>query len=135
MDRSADFLADSEDFLGTARDLLPHARWSKACFCAQQAAELAVKAALQKIGVERRGHDVSTLLTELQQHRPAVAPLLDRAKILDQYYIPTRCGNAFGAGSATSHYTPAQAEQAIQFATEIFEEMKRLVEGGAEKAE
>jgi HEPN domain-containing protein len=91
--------------------------------------------ALQKVGIERRGHDVSTLVAQLRPQRPVVATLLDKAKILDQYYIPTRCGNAFGAGSATSHYTQAQAEQAIQFATEIFEEMKRVVEGGAEEAQ
>jgi HEPN domain-containing protein len=135
MDRSADFLVDSDDFLGAAGELLQHARWSKACFCAQQAAELAVKGALNRLGLERRGHDVVSLMTELQQHVVAVAGLLDKAKILDQYYIPTRYGDVFGGGSATSHYTQAQAEQAVAFAREIYEEMKRIVQARPQEAE
>ena len=135
MDRSADFLADSDDFLGAAGDLLQHQRWSKACFCAQQAAELAVKAALNRLGMERRGHDVATLMAELQQHVPAVSGLLDKAKILDQYYIPTRYGDVFGGGSATSHYTQAQAEQAIAFARDIHQEMKGIVQAGPQEAQ
>ena len=135
MDRSADFLADSDDFLGAAGDLLQHGRWSKACFCAQQAAELAVKAALNRLGVERRGHDVFSLITELQQHVPAVSTLLDKAKILDQYYIPTRYGDVFGGGSAMSHYTQLQAEQAMAFAREIYEEMKRIVQAGPQETQ
>ncbi|MBI4517307.1 MAG: HEPN domain-containing protein [Deltaproteobacteria bacterium] len=135
MDRSADFLADSDDFLGAAGELLQHSRWSKACFCAQQAAELAVKAALNRLGMDRRGHDVVSLMVELQQQVAAVGVLLDKAKILDQYYIPTRYGDVFGGGSATSHYTQAQAEQAIAFARDIYEEMKGIVQAGPQEAE
>jgi len=39
-------LIDAEDFLGVANDLLEKGRWSKVCFNAQQAAELALKALL-----------------------------------------------------------------------------------------
>ncbi|MDW8061747.1 MAG: HEPN domain-containing protein, partial [Nitrososphaerota archaeon] len=43
-------LVDAEDFLGAAKDLLKTGRWSKVCFDAQQAAEIALKAALNSYG-------------------------------------------------------------------------------------
>ncbi len=40
-------------------------------------------------------------------------------KILNQYYISTRCVNAFASGSAKRYFTKLQAEQAIEFAEAI----------------
>ena len=94
-----------------------------------------MKAALNRVGVERRGYDVVSLMTELQQHVVAVGALLDKAKILDPYYILTRYGDVFGGGLATSHYTQTQAQQAVAFAREIYEEMKGIVQAGPQEAE
>ncbi|MEM2415059.1 MAG: HEPN domain-containing protein, partial [Thermoproteota archaeon] len=56
MRRAKDLLEDAEDFLGAALDLFKTGRWSKVCFNAQQAAELALKAVLNHYGIERRTH-------------------------------------------------------------------------------
>ncbi|MBS7655513.1 HEPN domain-containing protein [Candidatus Bathyarchaeota archaeon] len=60
-----DLLKDSEGFLGAALDLYKTGRGSKVSFNAQQAAELALKAALNFYGAERKGYSLLDLLEEL----------------------------------------------------------------------
>lgn len=127
MKRAEDLLEDAEDFLGAAKDLLETQRWAKACFMSQQAAELAVKAALNALGKERRGHDIHRLLEELGQEVPQARTLIEKAKMLDQYYIPTRYMNAFAEGSAMVHFTEEQAKQAVATAESILIRMKKVV--------
>jgi len=129
MRRAGDLLDDVEDFLGAARDLLKTGRWAKACFMSRQAAELAVKAALNSLGKERKGHDVHSLLEELIREGTEVSEFTDKAKILDQYYIPTRYMNAFPEGSARSHFTEGQAREAVEMAESILLRMREIVEG------
>ncbi|MBS7627179.1 HEPN domain-containing protein, partial [Candidatus Bathyarchaeota archaeon] len=123
MERSLDLLKDAEDFLGAAEDLFKTGRWAKVCFNCQQSVELALKAALNSLGLERRGHDLSELLSELVKYQEEMKRFQDAAKKLDQYYIPTRYANAFFSGSAMEHYTKSQAEEALQYAREIFREV------------
>ncbi len=134
MERARDLLEDAEDFLGAARDLLRSGRWAKVCFNAQQAGEMALKAALNKYGVERRTHSLTELLEELIRYGERLEGLRDAAKVLDQYYIPTRYANAFSSGPAYRHYTRRQAEEAVELAEAILREVRRIVtEGEAEK--
>ena len=130
MERSMDLLEDAEDFLGAALDLLRTGRWSKVCPCAQQCAEMSLKAALNSLGIEMKGHDLSELLGELSRYVEGLEGLGDKAKVLDQYYIPTRYANAFYSGSAKSHYTESQARDALKYAEEIFGRMKAIVAKG-----
>lgn len=127
MKRDFDLLEDAEDFLQSAKELYKVKRWAKVCFMAQQAAELAVKAALSNLGKERFGHDIHNLLEELSKEIPEVSSLIDEAKILDQYYIPTRYANAFAEGSAASHFTETQAKDAISKAERIFQAMEKII--------
>ena len=127
MRRAGDLLDDAEDFIGAAKDLFSTKRWAKVCFACQQAAELAVKAALNVLGRERRGHDVHTLLVDLGKERKESLKFLEKGKILDQYYIPTRYMNAFAEGSARSHFTERQAEEAIKIVERIFSAMEKIV--------
>ena len=127
MDRSEDLLKDADDSLGAAKDLLISGRWAKVCFHSQQAAELALKAALNSLGLEVKGHDASLLLDQLEEYEPEIKVLSDTARRLDQYYIPTRYANAFHSGSAMDHYTQAQANEAVRQAQSILEACKRIV--------
>ncbi|HID18528.1 TPA: HEPN domain-containing protein [Candidatus Bathyarchaeota archaeon] len=128
VERALDLLEDAEDFLGAAKDLFKTRRWSKVCFNSQQSAELALKAALNSLGVERKGHDLCELLDELLSYQfKGLERFRDKVKVLDQYYIPTRYANAFYSGSAMKHYTEAQAMEAITYAEEIFMETKKIV--------
>jgi len=127
MERAADLLKDAEDFLGAAIDLFKTGRWAKVCFNCHQCVELALKAGLNALGLERKGHDLSELLEELVQYRREFERFRDEVKVLDQYYIPTRYANAFYSGSAAEHYTKGQAEEALKYAGEIFQGLKDLV--------
>ncbi|MEM2107186.1 MAG: HEPN domain-containing protein [Candidatus Bathyarchaeia archaeon] len=127
MERSLDLLKDAEDFLGAAEDLYKTGRWAKVCFNCQQSAELSLKAALNSLGLERRGNDLSELLSELVKYREELKRFQDTVKKLDQYYIPTRYANTFFSGSAMEHYTKSQAEEALQYARMIFREVEGIV--------
>ena len=129
MKRFEDLFEDAEDSLSAAKDLFLTRRWSKVCFLAQQAAEVAVKGALNALGKETRGHDVHKLLENLGRYRKEVWQFIEEAKVLDQYYIPTRYMNAFAQGSAKSHFTERQAKEAIGTAEQILSEMRRISRG------
>lgn len=114
-------------FLQAERDLA-HAELSRqaahhewACFAAQQAAEKALKALHLWHGQEAWGHVVRVLLEDLPaQHQPE-AELLDRARVLDSFYIPTRYANGHPAGAPRDHYGDLQSREAIDHAREILE--------------
>jgi HEPN domain-containing protein len=127
MERTKDLLVDAEDFFGAAKDLFSTGRWSKVCFNCQQAVELALKATLNYLGLERRGHSLSTLLDEVCDYRKEFEQFKDTVKILDQYYIPTRYANAFHSGPAMKHYTKGQAEEAIKYALDILKLVRQIV--------
>ncbi len=61
-----------------------------ACFATQQAAEKAVKALYQKLGIEAWGHSISRMLEHLPKELKPSKDLIDKAKILDRHYTPTR---------------------------------------------
>ncbi|MEM2901966.1 MAG: HEPN domain-containing protein [Candidatus Bathyarchaeia archaeon] len=128
--RAKDLMEDAEDFLGAALDLYKSGRWSKVCFNAQQAAELALKASLNFYGVEKRGHSLVDLLEELTSINERFKAFQEAARILDQYYIPTRYANAFASGPAKRYFTESQAKQALEFAKSILNEAKRIVSEG-----
>ena len=127
MERAKDLLVDAEDFFGAANDLFSTARWSKVCFNCQQAVELALKAILNYLGLEKRGHELSSLLNEVCNYRKEFEQFKTAVKILDQYYIPTRCANAFYSGPAMEHYTKGQAEEAIKYSKEILKLVRQVV--------
>lgn len=62
---------------------------------------------------------VARLLAELPLAVPA--ELLDKARVLDNFYIATRYANGHPAGPPFEHYGKLQSDQAIQYAGEIIE--------------
>lgn len=48
-------------------------------------------------------------------------PLIDKAKVLDNLYVPTRYANGHPEGAPFEHYGPLQSEQAILYAGEILD--------------
>jgi HEPN domain-containing protein len=90
-----------------------------ACFCAQQAAEKAVKALHLALGQEAWGHTVAKLLAELPCEVPQ--KLVERARFLDLYYVPSRYPNGFPEGAPFQHFGPQQAEEAVAHARAILE--------------
>jgi HEPN domain-containing protein len=106
--------------LESAEGDLDRGDYNWACFKAQQAAELAVKGLLHGLGMLAYGHSVSKLLQQLEGKGLAVGgDLLQAAKSLDKYYVPTRYPNAWSEGSPHHYYTKVDASQAIDQAQEV----------------
>jgi HEPN domain-containing protein len=96
-----------------------HHEW--ACFAAQQAAEKAVKALHFHFAQEAWGHVVAQLLQELPSTVSVADELVQKAKVLDNFYIPPRYPNGHPSGAPFEHYGPLQSGEAIRYAREILE--------------
>jgi HEPN domain-containing protein len=119
VDRSKDWFDQAERDLDQARSSQKEDRHEWACFAAQQSAEKAIKALHLSLKQEAWGHVVARLLTELPI--PVPADLVEKGKVLDGFYIPTRYANGHCEGAPFEHYGIIQSEDAIHYASEILE--------------
>jgi HEPN domain-containing protein len=123
--RSADWLAQAVRDLEQARSSQREGRHEWACFAAQQSAEKAVKALHLARGQEGWGHVVARLLKDLPMGVPT--DLVEKGKVLDNLYVPTRYANGHPEGAPFEHYGPLQSGQAIDYAGEILEFVRSQV--------
>jgi HEPN domain-containing protein len=117
--RSKDWLAQASRDLEQALSSQADGRHEWACFASQQSAEKAVKALHLALGQEAWGHVVARLLLDLPFAPPA--DLVEKAKVLDNFYMPTRYANGHPEGAPFEHYGSIQSEEAIRYAREILE--------------
>jgi HEPN domain-containing protein len=117
--RSKDWLLQAERDLEQAKSSQREGRHEWACFAAQQSAEKAVKALHLFLGQEAWGHVIAKLLQELPLDLPEI--IVDKAKVLDNFYVPTRYANGHPEGAPFEHYGILQSEDAICYASEILE--------------
>lgn len=115
--RANDWLNQAERDLEQAADSQKADRHEWACFAAQQAAEKAVKALHLHLGQEAWGHVVARLLDELPIDVPA--ELVEKAKVLDNFYIPARYPNGHPEGAPFEHYGQLQSGEALDYASAI----------------
>jgi HEPN domain-containing protein len=121
VNRSKDWFNQALRDLAQAEDSRQAGRHEWACFAAQQAAEKAVKALHLHLGQEAWGHVVAQLLRELPKSVKIPQGLIEKGRVLDNFYIPTRYANSHPAGAPFEHYGPLQSGEAIQYAREILE--------------
>ena len=112
-------MEQAEDDLESAVVLRDAGKHAQACFMAQQAAEKALKAAHLSRLREYHLHAIQDLLKRLEM--PIPPELLEKAAVLDHYYIPTRYANGHAEGAPFRHYTSLQSRDAIAYAREIAE--------------
>jgi HEPN domain-containing protein len=117
--RAGDWLAQAERDLEQARASARDGRHEWACFAAQQCAEKAARALHLAHHQEAWGHVVAKLLRELPLSVPG--ELVEKARVLDNFYVATRYVNGHPAGAPFEHYGQLQSGQAIQHAGEILE--------------
>lgn len=120
-DRSRDWFRQAERDLEQAQDARQADRHEWACFAAHQAAEKAVKALHLVLGQEAWGHVVARLLAELPERVSVPQEFEEQAKVLDNFYIPTRYPNGHPEGAPFEHYGSIQSGEAIRYAGAILE--------------
>lgn len=119
--RSHDWFKQAHRDLEQAEDSRKVRRDEWACFAAQQAAEKATKALHLYLGQEAWGHVIAKLLEELPETVLVPKELIEKAHVLDNFYIPARYPNSHPTGAPFEHYGPLQSEVAICYAREIIE--------------
>ncbi len=127
MERSRDWLEQAEGDLVLARYAFAGGFFDWTVFAAQQAAEKAAKAALQRLGAEAWGHAVAGLLRALAERLPVPDELIAAALELDKGYIAARYPDAHPAGAPRILYTRVEAERALAHAERILDFCARLV--------
>jgi HEPN domain-containing protein len=118
--RFKDWIEQAKRDLEQAEESRHSGKHEWACFAAQQGAEKAVKALHLFLGQEAWGHVIAKLLYELPKKIKTPTDLLDKAHVLDSFYIPSRYPNSHPEGSPFEHYGSIQSKEAIQYAREIF---------------
>ena len=117
--RAHDWFRQAERDLEQAEDSRAAGRHEWACFAAHQAAEKAAKAVHLACGQDAWGHVVAKLLVELPARLAVPQELVDKAKVLDNFYVPARYPNGHAEGAPFEHYGPLQSQDAIAYAREI----------------
>jgi HEPN domain-containing protein len=115
--RAQDWFAQAEYDVKLAETAQAAGSHEWACFAAQQSAEKAIKGLHLFLGQEAWGHVVAQLMREL----PTVPEenLVNRAKVLDNFYVSTRYPNGHPDGAPFDHYGPLQSNEALNHAREI----------------
>jgi HEPN domain-containing protein len=125
VDRSQDWLRQADRDLEQASASRADERHEWACFAAQQAAEKAVKALHLHHSQEAWGHVVARLLAELPVE--VERSLIEKAKVLDNFYVGTRYPDGHPEGPPFEHYGEIQSGEAIRYASEILEFVRAQV--------
>jgi HEPN domain-containing protein len=115
--RVADWLAQAQRDFEHAQEARRSGHHEWACFAAQQAAEKAVKALHLHHGQEAYGHVVARLLGQLPT--PVPPDLLEKARVLDTFYMAPRYPNMHPEGPPLEHYGALQSDEAVRYAGEI----------------
>ena len=103
--------------------------YSDCCFMSEQTAQKAMKAFLfaqgERVVVE---HSIAGMMKRALGYDATFRSFLEKASVLDQYYIPTRYPDALAEPAVPfESYTREQASQALAFAHEIVELVKQKV--------
>jgi HEPN domain-containing protein len=123
------WLRQTEHDLMIAQTHFQNTCYSDCCFMSEQASQKAMKAFLyaqgERVIVE---HSIAGMMRRAAGCDPSFQPFLEKAGVLDQYYIPTRYPDALADPAVPfESYTREQASQALAFAREIVELVKQKV--------
>ena len=125
------WLKQTEHDLLVAQTHLQNDCFSDCCFMCEQAAQKAMKAFLFAQG-ERAivEHSIASMVKRACGYDATFQPCLEKASVLDQYYIPTRYPDALAEPAVPfESYTREQAAEALAITREIVELVKRKVNG------
>jgi HEPN domain-containing protein len=128
-ERGRDWLKEAESNMSLARLVAERKYYSFACFHAQQAAEMALKAYLAFQGeVDVRTHSLHKLLTFAAKYNEDATRLDNPARTLEDYYTNTRYPNSIGTGAPSDYFNERQAREALAAADEVLGFVKERIE-------
>ncbi|MDK2373151.1 MAG: HEPN domain-containing protein [Candidatus Korarchaeota archaeon] len=117
------WIAQAEHTLRSIEADIRNGSFDWACFKAQQAAELALKALLRGAGREAFGHDLRKLHEEFKEI--CGSDFEGEVLHLSKFYIPARYPDAFPGGSPYEFFSLRDAETALDMARRVLEGVKR----------
>ncbi len=123
------WLRQAEHDLKVAERHVEEKFFSDACFMAEQASQKGLKAYLFFTG-ERfvLSHSVTKLALDCAKKDKEFATMVDYARILDKYYIPTRYPDALAGPSAPFEiYTQTEAEEALKYVGKIIDLVRKRI--------
>jgi HEPN domain-containing protein len=119
--RAQDWFKQAVWDLEQAEDSRAAERQEWACFAAQQAAKKATVGLHRFLGKKGQGKVISSLLQQVPEALVIPNELIEKNKVLDNFYIPARYPNSHPAGAPFEHYGPLQSDLAIDYAREIID--------------
>jgi HEPN domain-containing protein len=124
-ERSLDWFRQAGKDLEKAKLDIDWGFYEWACFTAHQAAEKAIKSLFQHLHGEAWGHGTKALLESLPCDDSS--HLMEDAKLLDKFYIPTRYPDALPEGIPHDYFTKKEAQEALNAALRIYEWCKSKI--------
>ncbi|NBO28874.1 MAG: HEPN domain-containing protein [Synechococcaceae bacterium WB6_1B_055] len=124
--RSADWLAQAQQDLAQSGLSAEYGHHEWACFASHQAVEKALKGLHLAQAQQAWGHGLGRLFRDLppsiQQKLEANVPdLVERLRILDALYIPTRYPDSLPDGAPSDHFGYLQSSDALNHARTLVE--------------
>lgn len=102
--------------------------FDKGCFIAQQAGEKALKACLYGSGKRHvLGHSLFELVQQLIQKDDVFCTIVEPAKKLDRFYIPTRYPNGLPGGSPFQLFNEKDLAEAYDDLKQIMEKVTSFI--------
>lgn len=123
------WLRQSEADLKAAKDSLEDNNFEWSCFQSQQSAEKSLKSYLYSLGYTSFiTHSVKLLIKECGKRNKVFLGLMEEARALDTYYIPTRYPNGLDEDIApVDYYDKEDAQKCLRFATLILKTVKKFM--------
>ncbi len=129
MNRYKDWLEEAAIDAQKAQVDLQHGYYNWCCFTSQQAAEKAVKALSMFLGFDVWGHSIVGILKIIKEKIEIPEIILEKAQLLDTFYIPTRYPNGFSMGKPSDYYNRRMAQDSINACDEIIKFCKSSISG------
>lgn len=112
--------AEADRGLRSARLQADEGLHNWACFSAEQAAQLAVKALLHGVGAAPWGHDLEELAGRARdQSFELPESVADALRRLSRLYIPSRYPDAHAAGEPAAHFAASDSDAAMGDARDV----------------
>ncbi len=124
------WLLTGEEDLRAAQALLNAGMYAQACFYSQQSAEKAAKALWYLVDADPWGHSAQRLIVDFPRRAeiPDVDTWIEKAALLDKFYIPTRYPNGLPDLTPGQVYRLEDAVRGLEAARDLVRACREWIE-------